>query len=58
MKTIKEILNEMLDLAHELSAQMTEQDEFVMVSELQKNIEKAKEVFERTKDIKDVDSHN
>lgn len=51
MKTIKEILDEMLDLSHELSAQITENGEIDAVDNLQKAIQESREVFERTKNI-------
>jgi hypothetical protein len=47
----KKIFEKMIKLADELSEQMTEADEFVAIDELQKAIEKAKDVFNRTKDI-------
>lgn len=58
MKTIKEILermqelaDEMLDLTNELSEQMTEPNEFVAVKDIEIAIHEARKVFERTKNI-------
>ena len=51
MKTIKEILDGILDLSHDLSAQVTEGEEIDVVDELQKTIQECREVFRRTKDI-------
>lgn len=52
MRTIKEIFDEILDLSHELSAQITEGEEIDAMDDLQKSIQETREVFERTKDIK------
>lgn len=43
----KKILNKMFHLSFKLSKKMTEQNEFVIIDELQKKIEEAKEVFEQ-----------
>lgn len=51
MKTIKEILDEMLDLTNELVSQASEPDEYIAVKDIEIDIGAARTVFERMKDI-------